>query len=842
MGTSCSADKDNDAIEGYDAVKKITATLTLFALLAGALLTILGLAHLQWPQALPWGGGGLSRYVIFLIACTVLVIGGSYWSKRSPFLVGCAVAAGFALLAGALWPMIVALWFAVASALLGRFILALLRIRADEDNWLTRFLVGAGAYGTVVGLLAHFPVSYPGIYGAALALPLVLGWRVVAEQGKSLLTCAAQKNYSGLAGNGLEVAIAVVALVYFVVALMPEVGFDSLAMHLFIPVHLALRHQWGFDVSTYVWAVMPMLGDWIFSIGYMLAGETATRLINVGFIFILGWLVRNLVLWAGGSSVGARWSVLIFLSTPLTFSEGGSLLIESVWASFVVAGTLAILRACSASGKPRFELPIAGLLLGCAMAAKAVTFTLLPVLLLLLVWRYRSWHKAVGLPFLLLGLSLFLVIGLIPYVTAWRLTGNPVFPFFNHIFQSPYYPSGKDLFGAAVFNQGLRWDVLYQATFQSEKYLEAKAGASGFQWLLLLVPASILLFTAGHRRAIALLVVGAMSIAMVFHSTSYLRYVFPAWSILAAAIGVALDKISSRYLTVKNLGYIVAGAVVGLNLLFLNAGGVYGDFPLKMLTNASSREFYLSGRMPIHSAVELINRLNPERTPVAVFAQPLTAGLSGDALYPSWYNVVFQGEIASIHTEQDLANILMKRGVSFIILDANWNGVNCCGDGAAKQAIVEKVTEKIAGYGTLSVRKLRTDYRFKTELLINPDFKSIKGWGMAPETKYDPDTGIILASVSSTAFQGVTVSPGGRYLNTVVARCAKDTTLGRIQINWIDAKGQFVSADIKTFECSSVWTEHAIEVTAPQNTANAVVYVAGQSEIPLEFKSNSLRQ
>ena len=50
------------------------------------------------------------------------------------------------------------------------------------------------------------------------------------------------------------------------------------------------------------------------------------------------------------------------------------------------------------------------------------------------------------------------------------------------------------------------------------------------------------------------------------------------------------------------------------------------------------------------------------------------------------------------------------------------------------------------------------------------------------------------------------------------------------------------STDIKTFECSLTWTEHAMEVTAPPNAVNAVVYVTGQSAIPLEFKGNSLRQ
>ena len=633
-----------------------------------------------------------------------------------------------------------------------------------------------------------------------------------------------------------------VALIYFVVALLPELGFDSLAMHLFVPVHLALRHQWGFDVGTYVWAVMPMLGDWIFSIGYILAGESAARLINVGFIFTLGWLVREIVLWSGSSIVGARWAVLIFLSTPLTFTEGSSLLIESIWASFVVAGTLVILHVCYNPSESKYEVPVAGLLLGCALAAKAVTLTILPVLLLLLIWRYKLWYKVAGFPFLMLGLGLISLIGLIPYLTAWQLTANPVFPFFNHIFHSIYYSSNKDPFSSIVFNQGLKWDVIYQVTFQSGKFLEAVPGASGFQWLLLFLPASIWLIIIGQGRAIVLLVIGVMWIALVFYSTSYLRYVFPAWVILTASIGVALDMLSLRSDIVKYMGYVVATVAIGLNLLFLNAGGAYGDFAINSVADTSSRDFYLKDRLPMHSAVELVNQLNTGRAPVAVFSQPLTAGLSGDALYPSWYDVAFQSEIASINVEQDLVDILLKRGVNYIILDSNWNGVNCCSKGAEKQVFIEKISKKIAEYGPLSVRKIKTDYRFKRELLSNPDFITIHGWTLNPGAIYDTNTGVIQASVSSSGAQVVAISPGGLYLNTVTARCVKDPTLGRVQINWLDLKGKFVSTNIKTFECSSTFSEYAMEVTAPPNAANAVVYISGQTEIPLEFRRNSLRQ
>jgi hypothetical protein len=219
---------------------------------------------------------------------------------------------------------------------------------------------------------------------------------------------------------------------------------------------------------------------------------------------------------------------------------------------------------------------------------------------------------------------------------------------------------------------------------------------------------------------------------------------------------------------------------------------------------------------------------------VAVFSQPLTAGLSADALYPNWYNHAFEEEIASAQTEQNVADILLRRSVDFVILDSNWNG------GQQKQDLIRMTTEDIAENGSISVRRIKADYRFKTELLNNPNFTSANGWTLAPEAQYD--AGIILASVASSATQAVAVSPGRRYLNTVVARCAKKPTSGRAQINWLDAKGQFISVNTKTFECSYAWSEHIMKVTAPPNAINAVVYVTGQTSIPLEFRSNSLKQ
>jgi len=150
---------------------------------------------------------------------------------------------------------------------------------------------------------------------------------------------------------------------------MPELGHDALAIHLFIPSHVASRHSWDFNVQLYIWAVMPTLGDWIYCIAYSLGGETAARLLNVGFLLVLCRLIRELILWAGGTAAGVRWAILFALTTPLTFIASSSLFIELIWSAFVVAGTL---EACRIATEPNGRhLLLAGLLLGFAASAKA---------------------------------------------------------------------------------------------------------------------------------------------------------------------------------------------------------------------------------------------------------------------------------------------------------------------------------------------------------------------------------------------------------------------------------------------------------------------------------------
>lgn len=131
-------------------------------------------------------------------------------------------------------------------------------------------------------------------------------------------------------------------------------------------------------------------------------------------------------------------------------------------------------------------------------------------------------------------------------------------------------------------------------------------------------------------------------------------------------------------------------------------------------------------------------------------------------------------------------------------------------------------------------------YSITTKLLTH--FTFMNGWYLYGAARYDFKAGSAKANVDSPASQNITVFAGRRYLNTVVARSLKKEALGRIQINWLDAKARVIRCDFQDYKCTLTWGEHSMEVIAPPTAIGADIYVNGHSSFPVEFKSCSFRQ
>lgn len=763
------------------------------------------------------------RYTEIFLPLTLLVALAGLW--RGPRIGGLAVVGLMVLSLGVVVPVVAVAVFAFSALTLGSWVL-----RGDQPHPTDKMLVGFTLFGTVFGLLAHFPINSAGLWDGLIALPVLLGWRNARDFWRSterwLVAPAATDVGLGL----LQAALVAAATLHLLGGLMPEVGHDALAMHLFIPMYLAQHQSWSFDVRTYSWAVMPMLVDWLYSAGYLLAGSHGARLINVGGVLLLAELVYRISRWAGAGQRQAAWAALLFLLTPLVFTESSSLFIEAMWSALMLGGTLALLRMLTNPERVSKELVLGGVLLGGALAAKAVTFTALPVLLLLVLLGAQRWLHAKALPGLGRGLLAFAAIGAVPYLTAWLKTGNPVFPFFNGVFHSPFYPP-HNFAPPPMFTRGVQWDTLYRMTFDTSRYLEGTTGAAGFQWLLLVVPGVFIAALARHRRALLLSAITVAWIWLVFRETAYLRYVLPSFALACTLIAILLSTAEAMEPWVSRCTFAVLLVTVALNLLLFDSGTYYGSIDFRVITNLRAREDYVLRKAPLRNAVDLVNALDPRGVPVAFFCNSMAAGLRGNALYPDWYNPRFFSAIMAAPDTDVIGRTLSHYNVEYVLVDAKWAD-------SAIGARVLGATSQVAKVDGISVRRLDGRYRFTRELLPSTDIG--KGWRRTPGALLLPEGGVRV-NVTSPAYVTVAVRPGRMYRYEAAARCAAGPAKGRLQVNWSDARGHFIHSSIQVFTCKPQTTIYTMDMVAPPGAEYATVYASGQVAAPIVFSSVSFR-
>ncbi|MFO1078872.1 MAG: hypothetical protein U1E73_14210 [Planctomycetota bacterium] len=751
---------------------RVAAAVAVAAVVAGSGLTAWGLGGMAnaWHREplLPWVGSLFA--LLFVSSATV---GRRRGLGVTPLAL--AVSGIAAAVAGALGPVLAVATVVFAAACAGR--LALRRWR-DAASDLEAVLVGIVLLGIALDLGGLLPVHYPWTYAALLGAPLALGFR----HGRDALARAWRRFGDAPAGAGeraVHCALAAVLLVHAFVALMPERGFDALAMHLYVPEHVVWHHRWSFDVDRHVWAVMPMLVDWVYTLSCMLGGETAARLTNLAAFLLVLQLVRGLARWAGCGELAAAVAALVLATTPLALTETSCLFVDALWSAFVLGGALAVLRAATADGGAAKDLVVAGVLLGGALAAKAVTFMVMPALGVALLVGCRRWWRG-GLAALAGGAAAGAAIGCVPYARAWILTGNPVFPFFNGVFKSSHYPAAN--FEAPnIFDKGMTWDVLYRLTFDSSRFLESLPGAGGFQWLLFVGPACAVLVLQRRHRGLALLAIAGAAAWLTFQQTAYLRYVLPSYALAAAGAAVLLAGANRA---VATAGWLGASAAVALNLGFFSRTLFLAELEPRAVLSEAGRADFLASR-PHRLAVDLLNGVGPPGNPVAFLTKPFAAGLHPQPLFDNWYNSAFAAELGAARSPDELGALFARHHVSYVLFDDAWRT-------PAERGRVEAITREVRRFGPVAVREVDARFRCAQELVREPAFGDAIPWLCVGGASIGD--GAVLPAGGGVQ-QQVAVAGGREHrLAAEVARLdAGATAIARVL--WLDGRGRTLASD-----------------------------------------------
>ena len=582
--------------------------------------------------------------------------------------------------------------------------------------------IGLAFIVLLLNVLMHFRVNTEAVYLLALVVPLAMAYRPLSRLALQIFGWTKSPYVFSGKSTFLLGAVLCIGLIHAVGAALPERYHDALAIHLMVPGFVKTYGFWSFDFKQYVWALMPMGGDWLYSASYLLGGESAAKLLNLVLFWIaLGFLFVGLrrVFSTNIVLIG----VLMMVSIPLAFIETASLFIENTLMTFLIAAFVVAIGVL-----PRVstrDLTVTFLLLSAAISVKPHgAFMAVPLALVLLVGHIR--RIGVAGSYRGLGIAVLItLIGLIPYLNAYHRTSNPVYPFFNKVFKSEHYNSESN-FEDSRWPPGLGLTELYSMTFYSGRYMEAKAGAFGFQFLVF---GPVGIAVALMRRSKVLLLAsfaGLVYFVAISLNTQYLRYYYPVFPLLVILCTAGFD--SFRLLgssLMARVGLIVAIFVVFLNIVFLPAAGwILPSFDVQAIINESSRNALVRSHAPQRILIETVNKLGGRSANVAIFGAPFAAELQGKPFFANWYNPEFVRILVEADSVEEVLSEFSARQISFAIVE----------DGSLELFPVVKdfLTEhgsELLRVNQVALYLIDENISFGAELFSNVTFqRGLEGW------------------------------------------------------------------------------------------------------------------
>ena len=390
-------------------------------------------------------------------------------------------------------------------------------------------LVGLAILAALVGWLLPFPIHRRWVY--LLLAALVIAWRA-----RTLATMLRDGTTSLREGASRHPAWAILAIAATTVASLglwlPSLNYDDNAVHLILQAQLRADGYYHLDVQSQSWAVAPWANNVLHAVAAMLAGHDARA--AVGALWLLLGIdgARRLASALGATPRVALAAAAVFAAQPFAGYFTTTMQVDGASAAILLQ--LAAIAAVPVMQRPG---PLAiGAIGGLLLALKTVNLLFASPLLVWLAW---SSAPGMRLQWTLRMLAILLPVAASSYCYAVLVTGNPLFPFFNAVFRSPYYPleNLRDLKWMA----GVTWRAPWDLVFRSETFGQYYPGAAG---ITVLATLPVVLAAAVRKPAIRWLAAWAIVFAaLLFLQMQYLRYLFPACAVLAVLGVVALSRV-----------------------------------------------------------------------------------------------------------------------------------------------------------------------------------------------------------------------------------------------------------------------------------------------------------
>ncbi|MGY4493058.1 hypothetical protein [Pseudomonas sp. TE3610] len=798
--------------------KSLVKDLGIPALFTGGLIAVL-FAIVNFNGGIPLYWNRLTAIDTFswIALCSVLyIVTGKLFPRYNKLILVLFSAVYIAVGVGT-ENLIAVLIFLTSSLLLGQLILSFTTAQENIQRYTSpAVLLGTSCFVAIFGYLIHTHANKQEIYWVIIGAPLL---RLFSHQAQQNLVAAAR----ALIARKVNALTQMPGLYFFIAIIIfttvarytffPSISYDDNALHLRMWSELRDTGTYSFDVKAQIWSVAPFTVDLLHAVTSLMADSDSRGAFDVTLFALLALSLNELAKLFISDRKDRLLLISLFCSTPIIANLLVTLQTELFMALVVTAGTLSIYLLRKNDIWPAVLGVIVAAALTCSIKVPGAVISAMLVIGLLVRMcttekpgRVSFNKKAVASIGVVLCIACFVAFH--PYINAWRITHNPVFPLYNAIFKSEFYPLSN--FVDPLYQKGFSLSSYVNTFFMTSQFFEANNFTAGFQYLIFL-PVALLLGLFCKRRLVylPLLVVTFGFGIIMFAATQYWRYLFPIVPIASVVIGFILSESgvtagSKRYLR------LVVLAVAAINLYLLPGVSWFFVTPLQSMYNAAGKQAAVAIFAPAKDLVSYINVANPRSKVVFDSASPYGATLNGHPVLPNWYSPLTAQKFSDLKTPADAATLFASEGIDFVA----WSLIP-----SGRQTNRELIHEYLTDYGTpvyqagtwvlYRVSPIPIDYKRTFDVVAAAPTKAP---GTVATAEEQPNV------VSTIATNGAAAA---RY--TVSYTCGSASGYFVAQINWDKPPVYY-----KLLPCSTSKLSFSESVPVPLGSTKGDIYVTSR--------------
>ena len=438
------------------------------------------------------------------------------------------------------------------------------------------FFPAAGFLGLIIYALGLINCLYPSIFWG---MTLILGISLIRGLylGDTLVSLfeAVKKH------PVVTLVIIVVSAPLVLAALSYPVTIDSLNVHLGLPKQYAHAGKIFFTEDNLFSAsprTLEMIITGFYSMGFERAGQFFVLLIAAIFL----WAV-----WRRASSFGGYGGIAILLILSVPIFLGQAICSKN---DFLLWG-LCFFAISKLWDFARFEnnsdIIWAGIGAGMAAGTKAIGLAIYGPLAIILLYNLALGYYR--LRAFLYFTIFFLLLASPWYVYSWVITGNPVYPFFNSIFHSSYFPASYEAFNNQIAVKSVAKSHFLISPFELVFQPNSYDGRLGYA--LLLFPALLIFIRKIPMGIKTLIGISLLFYPIWFFGFTYARFLLPISAALAIAGSFAFMVIADENRILRAMVYFSLGIA-----LLLPLPGLYRDMAprAKAVLKGESKYEFLS--------------------------------------------------------------------------------------------------------------------------------------------------------------------------------------------------------------------------------------------------------